>query len=161
MTFLNVSSWNCSCWPLGMLLPPGMASICRSTEMDPPKDAEAPDEEVFLTSAFFALTFVFFREDNSDREVTANSPYEASITSPSSSSMPTFLPMETILPRRSESIRTTLCPIFRELSFAVVADAGLTDGFLSGTTGFCSWKFTFPFRAEKSFMTVFFATISR
>jgi len=44
---------------------------------------------------------------------------------------------------------------------AGIAAAGLTDGFVSGTTSFCSWKFTFPFRAEKSFITVFFATISR
>ena len=100
---------------------------------------------------------LLFSAFSSVSSVTANSPYEDSIISPSSSSMPTFLPRETIFPLRSESIRTTLWPTFRwfSLAFWSFGSAGKAFFFAHASMSEAFAKVTFPFRALKSDMMVF------
>ena len=139
----KVSSWKWRCWPLGTFRPPGSASMWRSTVRVPfgeglkasvcepdledpylpekegplnpnPAPAPCPDPcDPHPRPAFDPFVFVSLRLESSLSDVTANSPYAASMSKPSSSSIFTVLPMAAILPLRDESMSTTLWPTFR------------------------------------------------
>src|SRR5574344_123810 len=62
ITFLNVSIWNCSCWPFGIPFPPGIASICRSMVKEPTKFIEV--DRLYPTLVFLAIPLSFGYHDH-------------------------------------------------------------------------------------------------